>query len=438
MNPPTETRVGSPAEALRRWPADRPVAAVLAGDRAGRSRFSLLAEPERTLRAAGLDEALSIIGSTRRGGASDPAAHGMPVYTTGWIASIPYAAGFELEPKAASAGHAVPAPVLLARVERGWVHDNRRDRWHPLNTTEPGPPTADDAGSARLGPARGLDRWGAYERAAARVVKLIRAGDAFQVNLAHRLWAEFEGSPRAVGAELTERLGPWHGCYIEHGSAAVASVSPELFLDLAPAGRVTTRPMKGTRAGHDRSLGLSPKDAAELAMIVDLMRNDLGRVCRFGSVRVTDARSIEPHGGTAAEPAVWQGVATVEGALRAGETIESLLRATLPPGSITGAPKVRAMQIIDELEPALGFDGPMARRGPYCGACGFFGDNGSAVLNVAIRTAVIEHRPGGGVCHYPVGAGIVADSDPADEWAETLTKARPFLELCGTKIGAGS
>jgi len=153
----------------------------------------------------------------------------------------------------------------------------------------------------------------------------------------------------------------------------------------------------------------SPKDQAELNMIVDLERNDLGRVCRIGSVRVTQPRTIESH------PTVCHGVATIEGTLRDDVTFVDLLRATFPGGSITGAPKIRAMQIIEELEPV--------RRGPYCGAIGYLASDGTMQFNVAIRTMIIK----AGQVHIPVGGGIVADSNPEDEYEETLVKAQAMF-----------
>jgi len=280
-----------------------------------------------------------------------------------------------------------------------------------------------------------LDRRAAYVHAVQQAIGLIHAGDVFQVNLTHRLWAEFSGSPRAVFIELARRLRPWHAVYLEdpepqpgRGPIAIASLSPELFLELSPDGRIITRPMKGTRPGGSgaRELDLADKDRAELAMIVDLMRNDLGRVCSFGSVCVDQPRQIEPHGRNASgKPDLYQGVATISGSLNAGQSIASLLLATFPPGSITGAPKIRAMQIISDLEQNLGFDSDLPERGPYCGSCGYIGDHGAASLNVAIRTAIISNDR----IHYPVGAGIVADSDPDAEWNETLDKAKPFLDL---------
>ncbi len=408
----TET---SPADAVARWPSGRPVASVLAGDRAGRTRFSLVAEPSETLHADSLADLDGLLSRNA------PRVPDTP-FGPGWVVSVAYHAGFEIEPSV-RAGRCIHSPVAtLARIDRGWVHDNRHGTWTSFG--DPGSVELDDE-PARfgLGPAEGLDRRAAYEAAVASGVGLIHAGDVFQVNLTHALSAPLTGSPRGLFAALAQRLAPWHGCYLEWDGGAIASVSPELFLEADAGGRVTTRPMKGTRAGADRSLEASPKDEAELAMIVDLMRNDLGRVCKFGSVRVEDARSIEPHG-PGHEPHVWQGVATVSGELRAGVGTVDLLRAAFPPGSVTGAPKVRAMQIIDELERPLGFRD--ASRGAYCGTTGFLGDDGTASLAVAIRTAIVEN----GRCRYPVGAGIVADSDPSAEWEETLVKAKPFLDLC--------
>ncbi|MCC7387137.1 MAG: chorismate-binding protein [Phycisphaerales bacterium] len=212
---------------------------------------------------------------------------------------------------------------------------------------------------------------------------------------------------------------------------AVLSLSPELFLSFdAGTRRLVTRPMKGTRPGDgdERELRDAEKDRAELAMIVDLMRNDLGRVCDFGSVRVEAAREIERHGVGAG--AVLQATATVSGVVRAGVGIGEILAATFPPGSVTGTPKVRAMQVIDELEPFA--------RGPYCGCIGTIGDDGSFGLAVSIRTAVVRGRVDASgefvdaEFRYCVGAGIVADSDPGAEWEETIAKARvvePVFEI---------
>jgi para-aminobenzoate synthetase component 1 len=183
---------------------------------------------------------------------------------------------------------------------------------------------------------------------------------------------------------------------------------------------VVTRPIKGTRPSSvdARELDESDKDRAELAMIVDLMRNDLGRVAEIGSVRVTEPRVLETH------RTVHHGVAEISARLRDGVTWRDLLAATFPPGSVTGAPKIRAMQIIEELEPH--------GRGFYCGAIGFIARSGHAGLNVAIRTAQIGAASGARGARplvYHAGCGIVADSDPSAEVAETHAKARAIAQL---------
>jgi para-aminobenzoate synthetase component I len=168
--------------------------------------------------------------------------------------------------------------------------------------------------------------------------------------------------------------------------------------------------------GMEAALRDSIKDQAELNMIVDLERNDLGRVCEIGSVKVTQPRAIEAH------PTVYHGVATIEGRLRPDVNFVDLLRATFPGGSITGAPKIRAMEIIDELEPT--------RRGPYCGAIGYLAADGSMEFNIAIRTMIVKD----GLVHVPVGGGIVADSNPAEEYEETLVKAQAMFAALGVSM----
>ena len=258
-----------------------------------------------------------------------------------------------------------------------------------------------------------------YQEKVGRAMEYISAGDIFQVNLSHRLSGVFEGNPRDLYARLAGASPPLYGAHLEllrgderEPRRAVASFSPELFLQVNGDGHIITRPIKGTRPASVAASELehSQKDAAELHMIVDLLRNDLGRVCRFGSIRVEQPREIETH------PTVHHGVATITGQLREEATTAEVLRATFPGGSITGAPKVRAMQIIEELEGV--------RRGPYCGAVGLFHGR-EMLLNLAIRTALIEQPDGDGAGRigYSVGGGIVADSEPEAEWRETLDKA---------------
>jgi anthranilate/para-aminobenzoate synthase component I len=242
----------------------------------------------------------------------------------------------------------------------------------------------------------------------ARAIDYIRSGDVFQVNLSQRFTAELSLDPTQIWQYLMQHSPAQYGAYLNCGDHTVLSNSPELFLRLTPDRTITTRPIKGTRArrpGMAEELLQSVKDQAELNMIVDLERNDLGRICEIGSVKVTQPRTIEMH------PTVYHGAATIEGKLREDVNFVDLLRATFPGGSITGAPKIRAMQIIEELEPV--------RRGPYCGAIGYLAADGSMQFNVAIRTMIAK----GNHIHIPVGGGIVADSDPLAEYEETLTKA---------------
>ncbi|HEY9249713.1 MAG TPA: aminodeoxychorismate synthase component I, partial [Rariglobus sp.] len=254
----------------------------------------------------------------------------------------------------------------------------------------------------------------AYFRAIARIKDYIAAGDVYQVNLTQRFETPLPCPPYALYRRLRQRSPAPFAAYLSFGSVQIVSSSPERFLTLRD-GRVETRPIKGTRprsadpAADTRlaaELLASEKDRAELLMIVDLERNDLGRVCDFDSVKVDQLWRLESH------PTVHHLVATVSGRLRAGLDIIDCVRAAFPGGSITGAPKIRAMEIIDELEPH--------RRHVYTGAIGYLGFDGNADLNIAIRTITCV---GGRAC-YHVGGGIVWDSDPAAEYQETLDKGR--------------
>ena len=264
-----------------------------------------------------------------------------------------------------------------------------------------------------------------YLKAVRRVQEYIAAGDVYQVNLAQRFSLRWTGS----GYDLFSRLrctnpAPF-GALIHGPDFAVVSASPERFLHLDPrSGVVHTRPIKGTRprgadAADDarlaRELAASVKDRAEHVMIVDLERNDLSRVAARASVRVPELLVLEPF------PTVWHLVSTVEAKLRPGTGVAALLRAVFPGGSITGAPKIRAMQIIEELEPVP--------RGVYTGAIGYFSFDGHLDLNIAIRTVVLKD----GRAWFHAGGGIVADSDPEAEYQETLDKARGLFNVLGKK-----
>jgi para-aminobenzoate synthetase component 1 len=258
----------------------------------------------------------------------------------------------------------------------------------------------------------------AYVAKLLRAKRYIEAGDVYQVNLTQRFTAQTTATPLELYRRLRTASPSSHAALLMWDDTAIISSSPELFLDLGD-GHVVTRPIKGTRprtgdpridAMARRELAVSDKDRAELTMIVDLLRNDLGRVCSFGTVRVTQPGEIEEH------PTVFHRVATIEGNLKSGMGWPDLLRAAFPGGSVTGAPKIRAMQIIRELEPTP--------RGVYCGSIGWIGLDGAMSLNIAIRTIVQR----GDRVHLNAGGGIVAESTPDAEYAETLAKLRGMLQ----------
>jgi para-aminobenzoate synthetase component 1 len=253
----------------------------------------------------------------------------------------------------------------------------------------------------------------AYLEVVARTREYIRAGDIFQANLSQRLEAPWEAPPFALYERLRRRNPAPFAAYLDAGGAAVVGASPERFLRVC-RGQVETRPIKGTlRRGvnpmHDlaleEALRASEKDHAENVMIVDLLRNDLSRVCEDHSVKVPELCVVERY------PTVHHLVSTVVGELRPGVGPLELLRAAFPGGSITGAPKVRAMEIIAELEPT--------RRSVYTGAIGYLGFDGAMDTSIAIRTFLVKE----GTAYFQVGGGIVVDSEPEREYQETLAKA---------------
>ncbi|MFC4991858.1 aminodeoxychorismate synthase component I [Rubritalea tangerina] len=253
----------------------------------------------------------------------------------------------------------------------------------------------------------------AYLEKVQAIKEYIAAGDIYQVNLAHKFSAEVQGGTAyGLYLELREQSPAPHASYLSLDGTEVLSSSPETFLKFEGK-RVSTRPIKGTRprfsdpAEDQRSayeLRTSEKEVSELVMITDLERNDLGQVCEFGSVRVDSMLKLESY------EHVYHLVSTVSGELGSETGQVAAVQACFPGGSITGAPKKRAMEIIDELE--------SCSRGVYTGAIGYFGFNGLSQFNIAIRTMVRE----GDELHYHVGAGIVADSDPQAEYHETLQK----------------
>jgi para-aminobenzoate synthetase component 1 len=417
---------------------------------------------------------------------------GLP-FVGGWIGYLAYEAGRLVEPTAGW-HHPTGNPVLShwALYDTVLIHDHLSDSWiaagvtipprlagrrrPPLSTrldalehlvADARPDPEDQPESSTVRPAADHDepanhpgQWNysrdAYLAKVERVLQYIRAGDIFQANLARRCRARLTMHPIELYQRLCEANPAAYAAYIAAATPdqstapaapspanlldqtlsppwAVLSSSPESFLSVR--GRnVTTRPIKGTRPrGRTPQLDLaarhalmqSEKDRAELNMIIDLQRNDLGRVCQYGTVRVACAGELETC------PTVLHRTATITGRLRGDADVIDLLRATFPGGSVTGAPKVRAMQIINELEPHP--------RGPYCGAIGYLGLDGDAQLNLAIRTMLVQtsachRRPMAAGRRQPrsyavlhVGSGIVADSDPLEEYAELQAKAAGML-----------
>jgi len=251
-----------------------------------------------------------------------------------------------------------------------------------------------------------------------RVHDAIEAGDIYQANLSMRSRFAFLGDPKALYRELRARAAAPHCAYVDDGERQILSLSPELFFDLAADGTLTARPMKGTAArGTDavsdalarNALRESTKDRAENLMIVDLLRNDMGRVAELGSVTVRELFAVETY------PTVHQMTSTIT-AKCADNGVAAIVRALFPCGSVTGAPKIRAMEIIRELE--------ISPRGVYCGAIGHFAPDGSARFNVAIRTITLRDGQG----ELGIGGAIVHDSTATGEYEECLLKARYFTK----------
>jgi aminodeoxychorismate synthase component I len=256
-----------------------------------------------------------------------------------------------------------------------------------------------------------------------RAQEYIRAGHIYQVNLAQRLTAVCPSDAWRFYRALADVSPAPYAAYVDCGDFHLASSSPELFLKIN-GDRVLTRPIKGTRpraldATEDTRLAYelqtSPKELAELVMITDLLRNDLGRICEFGTVHTPELVRLERYSH------VQHLVSTIEGQLRPEVTHLAALQACFPGGSITGAPKIRAMELIDELEPVA--------RGPYTGALGYIGFNGESQLSIIIRTAICQS----GRVDFHTGAGIVADSIPAAEYDETWAKAQGFCQALGLR-----
>jgi len=295
------------------------------------------------------------------------------------------------------------------------------DRIHPFDPRPLAPPPPAPRLPPKFEELRSTFMREGYEAAVRRALAYIRAGDIYQVNLSQRFQAPCQGDPFDVYLGLRAQSPAPFSAYLRYPDFAVLSSSPERFLRYQPHDRlVETRPIKGTRPrgadpDSDRVLAAelldSAKDRAENVMIVDLERNDLGRVAEVGSVVVAGLCELESYA------TVHHLTSTIRARLHSDRDVVDLLRATFPGGSITGAPKIRAMEIIDEMEPVA--------RGVYTGAIGYIGFDGALDLNIAIRTMVIKD----GVASFHVGGGIVADSDPALEYEETLHKGAALARV---------
>jgi para-aminobenzoate synthetase component 1 len=285
-----------------------------------------------------------------------------------------------------------------------------------------GPPVARGPGVPPAS-ASGADLDEAGHAAAVRaILREIAAGNVYQANLTRRIERRCTVDPWSVYRALRRENPAPFACFVSLPEAAVVGSSPERFLRVEPDRRVESRPIKGTCArGRDAAedalrrarLLASAKDRAENLMIVDLVRNDLGRACETGSIEVPELMAVEAYA------SVFQMVSTVTGRLRTDRDVFDLLRAAFPPGSMTGAPKIAAMELLARLEPV--------RRGFYSGAIGWLDARGGADLSVVIRTLVVQ----GQRAFAQTGGGIVADSEPTAEWEETELKAARLLHAAG-------
>jgi para-aminobenzoate synthetase component 1 len=395
---------------------------------AGRYSF-LTADPIAVVRAPGtrdpLQAARVLLAPHVR-----PALPGLPPFQGGLAGYLGYEWGASLEGVRRSADEAAMPDVVLGLYDwtiawdhqesRAWIVAWTSERLDWVRARLAQPPLSSGV-FRRPSPSPVVSNFtrAAYEAAVSRIRDYIAAGDVYQVNLAQRFRGPFSAPPLALYRELRARNPAPFGAFLELDDIAVASISPERFVQLDGAGQVEARPIKGTRprgataaadAALARDLVTSAKDRAENVMIVDLLRNDLGKVCRPGSVRVPDLFALESHA------TVHHLVSTVVGTLAEGCDAFDVIRAAFPGGSVTGAPKIRAMEIIAELEPA--------RRDVYCGAIGYISASGAMDLNIPIRTVVLRD----GTATFHAGAGIVWDSEPAAEYEETLAKARTIRE----------
>lgn len=383
-----------------------------------------------------------------RGSSGESIPAGM--FCCGWIGYFGYELGRSIEKVPASAVDDLGLPVIrLSFYDRAVCFDHNTKTWflsalRMPDDTEPVEAKLDHLASlvkqaegvvVREYPAGQLDDIDVsklrcnmnreyYFGALKRIRKYIYDGDVYQINFSQRFECDYTSDAIDLYHWQNEYNPSPYAAYVDAGDFAIVSASPEMFVTIAD-GIISTKPIKGTRPRLGNAAGAeeinqrnftelveSEKDQAELNMIIDLERNDLTRICEYGSIKVVQPRTIEAY------PTVFHAVATIEGRLREGRLATGfcdILKAMFPGGSITGAPKIRSMEIIDELEPTA--------RSVYTGSIGFLGVDGTASLNIAIRTVIVKGKS----AYVQTGGGIVADSDPNSEWEETITKARALL-----------
>ncbi len=399
----------SPSEVAMSWPKDTPMFALIGNyGHSQWSRWSIIAgaDGERlTLREG--DSTEHFWNTLRSKGSSQ--------LLPNWIGFLSYEFGYVIEPNSGTLEEQTWPLADFVWCEKALIHDAKTNSWWSVGGCEVPVIIPESLTTPAWDSLHDKAQENAFAQDVQKTVNYIHEGDIFQANITRRFSAEVDGDIRTNALSMLGNPGGWYGAWLEfpEDGRYVLSMSPELFIQFSEdTGDIVTRPMKGTRPEQDAPEQLldSEKDAAELHMIVDLMRNDLGRVCEFGSIHVEGARTIERH------PTVWQCVGEIHGKVKPEYDVEDVLRATFPPGSVTGAPKIRAMQIIQELE--------NTPRGPYCGAIGLIGK--IAMLNVAIRTALFRGngKPNNfkGELEYSTGCGIVAESDPQAETEESEVK----------------
>jgi len=431
---------------------------VVGGERFG--RYSFIGLPARTLlRATGNASEVVTDGAVVERDEGNPLEFieryqarfkvalrpGLPRFCGGLAGYFGYDGVRCMEPRLAkvrkSGGLDTP-DILLLQCEEVAVIDNLSGRLYLIVYADPSEPEAFARAKRRLGtlgdklrysvtapavkrgPAHGVEREfpkAAYLAAVARAKEYIAAGDMMQVQISQRLRQRYTESPLSLYRALRSLNPSPYMYYYDMGDFHIVGASPEILVrqEATPEGaKVTIRPLAGTRPrgatpaqdlALERELASDPKERAEHVMLIDLARNDIGRIAQTGSVKVTEAFTVERYSH------VMHIVSNVEGLLKPGMTNVDVLRATFPAGTLTGAPKIRAMEIIDELEPV--------QRGIYGGACGYLSYAGDMDVAIAIRTGIVKD----GTLYVQAAAGIVADSVPELEWKETEAKARALL-----------